>query len=176
MPWVAISRLTDFHDTAEFRCGISSLDKWLRESAASVQAQGNAAVHVAEGPSGDVLGYFALSPHEPWSLSLPRAVRAKGRGGKTPAILLGKLALHVNQRGKKLGPYLTLEALRVAVSAADAIGGRVVVVDARDEKVADFYRSISFRATSSRAPLKLYMRVTTARKLIQEYDSGRSGI
>ena len=172
VPWVAVSRLTDFHDTAPFRCGVDSLDHWLAESALGLQAEGKTAVHVAESESGQVVGYFALAPHEPWAVNLPRRVKGNSRDGRMQAILLGKLALDQSFRGMGFGPFLVLEALRVACAAADLVGGRAIVVDAQHERVAKFYEEISFLRAGVFTPLKLYMRVSTARDLLGEFDRG----
>lgn len=67
---------------------------------------------------------------------------------------------------------MVLEALRHAVRGADIIGGRVIVVDARSAKVAAFYQQLSFLPAGAMTPLKLYMRIATARSLIAAFDSG----
>lgn len=64
------------------------------------------------------------------------------------------------------GTQLVVDALRRIVAAADLSGGRVIVVDADNERLVPFYTAHSFLPTRS-DPLRLYMKVATARRLLR---------
>lgn len=61
-----------------------------------------------------------------------------------PTILIARLAVDRRHHGRRVGSRLLAEALRRAVAASDAIAARLVVVDAIDERAADFYRRWGF--------------------------------
>jgi hypothetical protein len=63
------------------------------------------------------------------------------------------------------GTQLVVDALRRIVAAADLSGGRVIVVDEDNEQLVLFRTAHSFLPTSS-DPLRLYMKVATARRLL----------
>ncbi|MGE1563407.1 hypothetical protein [Pantoea septica] len=53
---------------------------------------------------------------------------------------MGRLAVAQRIAGKGFGTQLVLDALRVAYSAADAVGIYAVMVEAKDDQAAGFYR------------------------------------
>lgn len=119
------------------------LDKWLRESALNADRAGTART-VVWSEDNHVVVYFSLAPHEVRRDTLPRRL---GRGGPdaVPAILLARLALDSRLHGQGLGQQLLVDALLRAVSAVVAAGGRLLVVDAIDQRAASFYEHHGFR-------------------------------
>lgn len=80
---------------------------------------------------------------------------------------LGKLAVHVDLRADKdaqWGRQLLREALQTIVRVADVGGGEVIVVDADNPGLLDFYTRNGFKATGNDGDLSLYMKVSTARR------------
>jgi hypothetical protein len=77
---------------------------------------------------------------------------------------LAHLGRHIRLKG--IGPILLVEALKSAVAAADIVGSRLVVLNAKTERVARWFESLSFRRTNT-DPLRLYMRMATARNAAQ---------
>lgn len=78
-----------------------------------------------------------------------------------PAILLARLARHVDLAEQHIGAQLLLDALNRAVAAVEAAGGRVIVVDAIDDTAANFYKHHGFTATP--VPYRLVMKAGDAR-------------
>lgn len=153
--------LTGAHAIENFTCGVDSMDKWLHRSARAGQRAGLSQTHVwSESASGAVLAYFAITPTSIQSEHLSSRERG-GSSGDLPGYLVAKLALHVDLRGASNGSILLVDALRTIVSAADAVGGRLIVVDALDDKAHAFYERADFRALSRSN--RLVMRVSTAR-------------
>lgn len=152
------------HDLDAFTCGHTDLDEWLRRHARAATGQGTRTYVLVGDDSEAVMGYFALAPH---LLERGEAPRPIGRGApsRIPAILLAKLALHERLHGRGLGSELLVHALTTIVGAARSAGGRVVVVDAIDDRAAAFYRAHDF-APSPANPHRLVMKLSTAARAL----------
>ena len=86
-----------------------------------------------------------------------------------PGWLLTKVALDRSLQGSQapgMGGQLVLAALATIVKAADRGGGQVIVVDADNEHLIPFYEGCGFRPTGRAEDLRLYMKVSTARKYL----------
>ena len=156
-----------------FDCGEAAYNTWLSAKAENVHRAGNAAVHLliedATPPTdGKVVGYYALAPTQIVRGETPSSV---GRGGTdpTPGYLLAKMALDKSLRGDLVhqwGAQLLRQALFTILEAATAGGGRVIVVDADNEGPLPWYVRHGFRSTGVEGDLRLYMKVSTARKYL----------
>ena len=82
-----------------------------------------------------------------------------------PAYLLARLALDVDWHGQGLGAELLHDAMDRIVTAADAVSGRLIVVDAIDDTATAFYRHHDFQPVCDN-PHRLVIKVSTARKAI----------
>jgi hypothetical protein len=152
-PACRVVKLAPGFDLTAFDCGEPSYNEWLlRHAAASVTA-GVCAVYLlleTTAEASRVVGYYAINPTQVVRDELPRAV-ARGGPQTVPAWKLGKLAVHVDLRADKpaqWGRQLLRDALETIVRVADAGGGKVVVVDADNPGLLDFYI-----ATASRPPV-----------------------
>lgn len=132
------------HDGSAFTCGEVSLDKWLRDHAASATARRSARTWVWVDELDAVVGYYGLAARKVAREDVPSRV---GRGGpaEIPAVLLARLALSKSLRGQGLGAVQLADALARIVDATQAVAARLVVVDALHERVAEFYKSLGFR-------------------------------
>ncbi|MEJ7705944.1 MAG: hypothetical protein WKF82_00955 [Nocardioidaceae bacterium] len=118
------------------------------------------------------MGYYAICPTSVVRAELPNSV-TKSMPNPVPGFLLAKMALDRSLQGDKeamWGAQLIVAALRRIVEAANVSGGRVIVVDTDNEGLLPFYSSHSFLPTKGH-PLRLYMKVATARTLIERYDA-----
>ncbi|MGL4743131.1 MAG: GNAT family N-acetyltransferase [Dermatophilaceae bacterium] len=134
----------DRHEVGEFTCGEASLESWLREQATPAAARRTTRTWVWTDQHGAVVGYYALAAHKVARADIPGPV---GRGGpvEIPAVLLARLALAESLRGQGLGAVLVADALRRVVDATQVVAARLVVVDARHDRVAQFYETLGFR-------------------------------
>jgi ribosomal protein S18 acetylase RimI-like enzyme len=82
-----------------------------------------------------------------------------------PTILIARLAVDRRHQGRQLGSRLLAEGLRRAVTASDAAAARLVVVDAIDDRAADFYRDRGFIDLPENA-LRLYRKIADLRRSI----------
>jgi len=152
--------LSEEHDRTAFDCGEPSLTRYLTNESLAAHDSGETRTHVWL-DEGCVVGYFTVALTQVTPGDMPRALRI-GRGKSIPGYLLAKLALDSSLRGKHLGPDLLLDALSTIVRAADAVGGRVIVVDSlENNKVHAFYTAAEF--TPLEGSYRLWMKVSTAR-------------
>jgi ribosomal protein S18 acetylase RimI-like enzyme len=92
--------------------------------------------------------------------TLPTKV-GRGSPNVIPAILVARLARHVDLADRHIGGQLLVDALSRAVAAVEAAGGRLIVVDAIDDEALSFYRHFGFTPTS--IPYRLVMKASDAR-------------
>jgi predicted GNAT family N-acyltransferase len=81
-----------------------------------------------------------------------------------PAALIGRLAVDRQYRKHSLGAALLFAAIERAARAEPAVF--TVIVDAKDEDAAAFYRHFGFTPFAGR-PSSLFLPVATAMKLAQ---------
>lgn len=161
------------YDLAAFDCGHDAYNGWLTDHAETAVKAGASGVYLLleetpERPA-RVVGYYAIAPTAVLRVELPRAA-AGGAPDPVPGFLLAKLALDRSLQGDKdamWGTQLVVGALRRIVEAANVSGGRVIIVDVDNERLLPFYGSHSFLPTKVHS-LRLYMKVATARKLIEQ--------
>jgi GNAT superfamily N-acetyltransferase len=139
----SIERLTEDHDLSQIDCGKPSLNDWLRRFALTNQQSDSARTYVVH-RRGRVIGYYSLSAGSVRKEESPARI-AKGLAKHSiGVILLARLAVHRNERGKGLGKALLVDALSRAITAADAIGARAILVHAIDEGAVAFYKKFGF--------------------------------
>src|SRR5258708_39385657 len=80
----------------------------------------------------------------------------------SPGIQLGRLAVDLRYRGRKVGAGLLADAAFRSARADPA--AFTLLVDAKDEGAATFYRKYGFEPLASR-PLTLFLPIATAFKL-----------
>ena len=100
---------------------------------------------IDSGSSGRIRGYFTLSMCSVELVGLPVEVaRELGRYPQVPSVLIGRLAVARDKQRLGLGRRLLAEALlRVRALSRDA-GCAMVLVDALDERAAQFYMKAGF--------------------------------
>jgi GNAT superfamily N-acetyltransferase len=165
MPAWEIQRLNRQHDRADFDCGHSSLNAWLKERAGQFDRKDFSRTFVAvQLPAIAVVGYYALSNHRVIHEVLP-AEEAKGLPRlDVPVVLLGRLAVHHSMQGQGLGSFLLVDALRRVQQIAEQIGVRAVEVDAIDDLARNFYRKFGFKPLLD-DPRHMYLPTQIIRKL-----------
>lgn len=151
---IFIEPLARHHNRDTFNCGIEALDRYLRQQASQDARKYVAATFVLVGENrSQILGYYTLSATSVCLSDLPDSMTRKlPRYPLVPAILLGRLAIGREHRGKYYGELLLVDALRRCVSL-DQLGWAAVIVDAKDESAMAFYEHfhfIRFSGSSSR--------------------------
>ncbi|MBN8940200.1 MAG: GNAT family N-acetyltransferase [Rhizobiales bacterium] len=111
-----------------------------------------------------IAGYYTLAATSIPVLDLPEAeTKRLPRYPVLPAALIGRLAVDRRYRGRDLGAALLFDAIQRAVRAEAAVF--TMVVDAKDEGAAAFYRHFGFTPFASR-PMSLFLPIATAMKLL----------
>ena len=82
-----------------------------------------------------------------------------------PVTLLGRLAVDQSAKGQGLGEHLLLDALRRSLAHANQIAAMAVVVDAKDEDAAAFYRHYGF-GTLQAQPSRLFVPMRLVAQLL----------
>jgi GNAT superfamily N-acetyltransferase len=146
--------LTARPDLARFSCGQPALDHWLKTRALANQEKGFTVVMVVH-DAGRVVGYYGLAPTAVVAAVMPRSIRTGQPPDPIPCLLLGQLATDAAYAGRGMGTGLFKHALARGVAGARLIGGRALVVHARDDQAAAFWRRRGF-LPSRDDPLTLF--------------------
>ena len=107
-----------------------------------------------------VVAFHAIAPTRFARSELPSRALSAGYSD-IPGYLIGRLALDEALHGTGLGTQLLLDALSIIVPAATVAGGRLIAVDAIDDKARAFYRRHDFQRIEGSN--RLVMKVSTAR-------------
>ena len=161
---VVIEPLNASHDRGAFSCGTAALDRYFREQAGQDirRRLGNCFVAV-HGEAGAVAAYYTLAASSIPLDALPKEeTRRLPHYPVLPATLIGRLAVDRRYQGYGLGSALIVDAMRRSIQAAPA--SFMLLVDAKDQNAAAFYRRHGFLALASR-PQSLFLPMATALKL-----------
>lgn len=144
----AVEPLDARHDATNFDSGKAELDDWLRRFALSSHRAGSARVYVVH-RNQRIVGYYALAAASVEPGDVPTRVSRGLARSPIPVILLARLAVNRDEQGRGLGAALLKDALLRALSAADQIGVRAVLVHAKDDEARAFYEHFDFEASPS---------------------------
>lgn len=104
-----------------------------------------------------IAGFYSLSMFSIRIRDLPdNLAKRLPRYGLIPAALIGRLARHERLRGNRIGGLLVADAVARVVLAESSVAAWAIVVDAKNERVADFYRKLGFEPFPT-LPLRLFM-------------------
>lgn len=154
------------YDASAFESLDEHLTAYLKEGRLQRDLNtGQAAVFLMVDEADRVQGYYTLS-----SASVPRQEALSGTQARrfpypqVAVTLLGRVAIHKDLRGQGIGTDLILHALRQAARAAETVASYAVVLDAKNEKVAQIYARLGFVPFRDQ-PLKLFLPMQTIRQL-----------
>ena len=135
--------LSATHGLEGFSCGEPSLDDWLRRRALLNQTTGASRTFVVTDESGQVLAYYALAAGAVSHQDSPGSVR-RNMPDPVPVMVLARLAVDKRLQGQQVGGALLQDALRRAVSVAQNIGVRALLVHALNDRARQFYSHYGF--------------------------------
>ena len=151
-----IEPIGEHHLPDGFDCGEDSLNQWLRNRARPNQVAGFSRTYVIAREE-QVVAYHAVSSFAIWRADATgRAKRQSPQ--QIPAVLLGRLAVDRGVQGRGLGTLLVRHAMDLTIAAGDAVGIRLLIVNALDEWVAAFYRQFGLEPSPTN-PLDLMITV-----------------
>ena len=165
IPWGIIALDSKVHDRAAFFCGAPELDRYIREHASQDIKRDVARVFVAlQAGAPTVCGYYSLSAASFQRDSLPASQANRLPRYPVPAVLLGRLAVDESKRGQGLGAFLLMDALNRVLLATQTLAVHAVIVDARDDTAAAFYRKYGFIPFNDHRR-RLFLPMATIRRL-----------
>ena len=140
--------------------GSEPLDGYFRERVTQDIKRRVTACFVALSSDGCIAGYYTLASASVFVGDLPAELTKKlPRYPSVPAVRMGRLAVNQAFKGQALGAALLADALMRVMRSE--IAAYALVVDAKDEKAASFYRHHGFVETATK-PLTLFLPLATA--------------
>jgi ribosomal protein S18 acetylase RimI-like enzyme len=169
---IRLEPLTGHHDRNGFDCSVKPLNTWLRQTALQHQSKGilrtfvavpndDATIHkylalgYREISTESVLGFYALTSAFVLLDELPPEL-GKRYPRQIPVTRLGRLGIRSELQGQGLGKLLLADAIGRARTAAQAVGSAGIIVDAKHDAAAAFYRRYGF-ARCEAGGLKLFL-------------------
>lgn len=151
-----IEPLAKSHDRTQFDCGVEALNSYLARQAGQDVRKRVAACFVAiDTESEQLAGYYTLSAGSIMLHDLPEPTGKKlPRYPEVPIARVGRLAVSLDHRGRKLGGVLLFDALKRAMTAD--VAAFAAVVDAKDQKAVQFYEHFGFQSLTN-TPQTLFL-------------------
>lgn len=150
------------HGRESFDCGEEALNEFLRRDARKSHEFGGAktflAVDDADGKT--TLGFYSLSPASVAYARVPEIVQRGLARHEVPGFRLERLAVDRRFQGQGLGGQLLLAAGRRCLQASTEVGGVVLLIDAKNDRVAEWYASYGALPLAD-TPLSLVLPLAT---------------
>lgn len=159
---LVVRRLDAHADRDRFDCGVAPLDEWLKRQAGQAERKRLASVWIATTPddSASIVGYYSLAPWQIAFEECPPAVSKKLPRYPVAVTLVARLAVARAAQGRGVGAELLVDAVFRAHSASETVPVQAVVVHAKDETAANWYKRHGFVSFSDR-PLHLFLTMET---------------
>lgn len=140
-----LALLNSAHDRTTFNSGSAPLDRYLREQVTQDVRRRVAACFVATTDGKRIAGYYTLASASLLLAELPASIAKKlPRYPTAPTVRMGRLAIDQGFKGQGLGSALLADALVRA--ARSEVAAYALMVDAKDDAAANFYRHHGFIA------------------------------
>lgn len=156
--------LDQHHDTHDFDCGSDPLNNYLKNFALTNNQNGSARTYVTL-KGANVVGYYTLTLGSVAKAATPQRIGKGLASHPVPVIIIARLAVNKNVQGKGIGKALVRDALLRIIPASDSIGGRAVLVHAKDDQAKKFYEQLGFEP-SSIDPLHLDLLIKDIKKTL----------
>jgi ribosomal protein S18 acetylase RimI-like enzyme len=138
-----LATLSASHNFTAFSCGSPPLDRYIKEQANQDIRRRISSCFVAVDANNRVAGYYTLSSASvPLADFPPAVVKKLPRYPSVPSIRLGRLAVDQAFKGLGLGKALLGNATYRAANSE--IASFALIVDAKDESAAAFYKHHEF--------------------------------
>lgn len=161
------------YDGTSFDCGIEPLNTYLKQYALQNHRNGSSKAYVAL-RGNQIVGYYTLSygsvsPEE----ATVRVSKGLGRY-PVPIMLLGRLAVDQQEKGKGLGKGLLVDALLRTVQASEIAGLRAILVHVKDENAKQFYLKYGFEPSPIQNN-QLFLLIKDLKKILTEHKKPKKG-
>lgn len=159
------TRLRPDHDISEFRSIEPELDDWLRRKALKNESSGACRTYVVTDGE-KVIGFYCIATGAVAQAEAPGRVR-RNMPDPVPVIILGRLAVHKDWAGQKIGQGLVKDAILRTLQAAEVVGIRAILVHAKSQAAKDFYERKCGMTPSPVDPMTLMITLEDARRALQ---------
>jgi GNAT superfamily N-acetyltransferase len=150
------------YDRKAFDCGEEALNDFLRRHAHKSHELGGAKTFLAidDADNQTILGFYSLSPASIDYALTPEIIRPGLARHDVPGFRLAHLAVDRRVQGQGLGGQLLLAAGGRCLLASAEVGGVAIVINATNERVAEWYASYGAVPLLD-APLSLLLPLAT---------------
>lgn len=150
------------HDREAFDCGEEPLNDFFRRYARKSHELGGAKTFLAidDADNKTILGFYSLAPASLEYARTPEVIRSGLARHEVPGFRLARVAVDRRLQGRGIGGQLLLAAGRRCLLASAEVGGVVLVIDAKNERVARWYSSYGAVPLLD-APLSLLLPLAT---------------
>lgn len=159
-----IEKLRFDHETENFDCGRTELNRFLHQFAYANQRAHLAQTYVLCRRK-SVIGYYSLIVGHADHKEAPRRIVEGAGRYPVPLMILARLAVTQSEQGRGFGAALLKDALRRTVMAADIAGIRALFVHAKDDEARAFYEHFDFRP-SPVDPYHLFLLMKDIQKFV----------
>jgi GNAT superfamily N-acetyltransferase len=157
------------HLREAFDCGEDALNEFLRRYARKSHELGGAKTFLAidDADNETILGFYSLAPTSLEYARTPGLIRRGLARHDVPGFRLARLAVDRMRQGQGMGGQLLLAAGRRCLAASAEVGGVMLVIDAKNERVAGWYSSYGAMPLLD-APLSLLLPLTTLEAALKQ--------
>ncbi len=144
MSYAGPELLAGHHLLVGFDCGRPALDDWLVRRAPTNQQTGTTRTWVVtERGSSRVVAFYASCTASVLRRTAPTPF-GRRQPAEIPAVLLARMAVDSEHRGRGLGAALLKHFMLKAMQVSASIGVRVLLVHAKDDEAKGFYEHYGF--------------------------------
>ncbi|MDR2239706.1 MAG: GNAT family N-acetyltransferase [Zoogloeaceae bacterium] len=131
------------HDRKGFDCGDAELNGFLAKYARQAHESGSAKTFCAidDARPGKILGFYSIAPAHLDYGRMPGGLRKSLPRHDVGGFRLARLATDHGVHGQGLGGQLLGAAARRAILAAATAGGLILIIDAKNDRAANWYAS-----------------------------------
>ena len=160
----SIQILSADQNREKFNCGKAALNKYIQSSVdRDIKNRLTRCYVLTFGKSKQVSGFYTLSNHAVKIAQLPKKYgRRIPPGYLVPTILLGRLAVDIEFKGRGLGEFLLVDSIRRSLSASEISNAFALVVQYKDDNAKSFYEKFGFIPFTDKYAMQLFLPLKTA--------------
>lgn len=132
------------HNRKGFSCGVVELDNYIKQYVSQDLKRKLAVCYVLEDEDANVIAYYTLSSSSVDLNDIPDDIKSSLKYAEIPVVIIGRLAVHVDYQGNKLGQILLVDALKRIIEISALVGNHAVIVDPINEATKNFYSKFGF--------------------------------
>lgn len=137
-----LEKLNAHHDTSAFDCGQDALNDYFRKYALINQKMRISQTYV--GVDQEIIGFYSLAVASVKHTDAPKKIVRGLPRFEVPVMLLARLAVAKERQGQGIGSGLLKDAILRTQQVADLVGIRALLVHAKNDDVASWYRRFDF--------------------------------